>query len=328
MNQPTAPDAIEFSTDDLPERDRWPIWYEVFGRKVIKLQIELANSRPLRQTIRTRDFDGLSIMQGTTNGFLGRRTGPLIADSNDDFLFHTNLSGRSLCCQVGRELKLDTGEATFLSSAEVGFQDLPDPVHWLNIRIPRRSLATLVSDPEDCLVRRMPAQTEGLRLLTEYALMLSGRHEFATPPLRGLVATHVHDLLALVVGGTREAMEIAKGRGLRAARLSAVKANIAANLGRPELSLDAVAARQGISPRYVRKLFESEGTNFSEFVLAQRLVRAHRILTDPRMADRTISSIAFAVGFGDLSYFNRTFRRHYGASPSDVREEARRNGGG
>jgi AraC-like DNA-binding protein len=43
------------------------------------------------------------------------------------------------------------------------------------------------------------------------------------------------------------------------------------------------------------------------------------MLSDPRIADLTISAIAFGVGFGDLSYFNRTFRRRFGASPSDVR---------
>jgi AraC-like DNA-binding protein len=32
-----------------------------------------------------------------------------------------------------------------------------------------------------------------------------------------------------------------------------------------------------------------------------------------------VSSVAFEVGFGDLSYFNRTFRRRFGATPSDVR---------
>jgi AraC-like DNA-binding protein len=33
----------------------------------------------------------------------------------------------------------------------------------------------------------------------------------------------------------------------------------------------------------------------------------------------TISSIAFESGFGDLSYFNRAFRRQYGAAPSEIR---------
>ncbi len=31
--------------------------------------------------------------------------------------------------------------------------------------------------------------------------------------------------------------------------------------------------------QHIRKLFESEGTSFSEFVLGRRLVRAHRMLT-------------------------------------------------
>jgi methylphosphotriester-DNA--protein-cysteine methyltransferase len=32
--------------------------------------------------------------------------------------------------------------------------------------------------------------------------------------------------------------------------------------------------------------------------------------------------IKLDIGFGDLSYFNRAFRRRYGASPSDVRARA------
>jgi AraC-like DNA-binding protein len=55
------------------------------------------------------------------------------------------------------------------------------------------------------------------------------------------------------------------------------------------------------------------------------LAHAHRMLGDPRQAGGKISSIALDAGFGDLSYFYRVFRRHYGASPSDVRAGARRD---
>jgi AraC-like DNA-binding protein len=47
------------------------------------------------------------------------------------------------------------------------------------------------------------------------------------------------------------------------------------------------------------------------------------MLTDSRFADRTVGSIALEVGFNDLSYFHRTFRRRFGATPSDVRATAR-----
>jgi len=46
------------------------------------------------------------------------------------------------------------------------------------------------------------------------------------------------------------------------------------------------------------------------------------MLSDPRLADRSIRSLAFDVGFGDLSYFNRAFRRRYDATPSEVRQSA------
>jgi len=44
------------------------------------------------------------------------------------------------------------------------------------------------------------------------------------------------------------------------------------------------------------------------------------MLADPRWTSRSIASIAFEAGFGDLSYFNRTFKRCYGLTPSEVRD--------
>lgn len=38
-------------------------------------------------------------------------------------------------------------------------------------------------------------------------------------------------------------------------------------------------------------------------------------------AEGVTGSIAFDAGFGDLSTFNCAFRRHFGATPSDVRGE-------
>ena len=66
-------------------------------------------------------------------------------------------------------------------------------------------------------------------------------------------------------------------------------------------------------------LFEGEDTTFSEFVLGERLAWTMRTLCDPASSSRSISTIALDAGFGDLSYFNRVFRRTYGETPSDAR---------
>jgi AraC-like DNA-binding protein len=77
----------------------------------------------------------------------------------------------------------------------------------------------------------------------------------------------------------------------------------------------------------VHKLFEGEGTTLSRFVLGKRLARVHAMLAEPRYAEWTIGAIAYQAGFGDLSTFNREFRRRYGATPSEVRATAgKRNG--
>ena len=55
---------------------------------------------------------------------------------------------------------------------------------------------------------------------------------------------------------------------------------------RPDLSVAALAARHGCTPRFVQRLFEAEGTTFTEYVLAERLARAHRMLMDPRRVQR------------------------------------------
>jgi AraC-like DNA-binding protein len=71
------------------------------------------------------------------------------------------------------------------------------------------------------------------------------------------------------------------------------------------------------------KLFEEAGSSFSSFVVSERVVKARRMLIDRRWAHLTIAQIAHESGFGDMSYFNRAFRRHFGATPSDFREAAR-----
>ena len=190
----------------------------------------------------------------------------------------------------------------------------------LNLR--QQGLRPLLRDFDTVLARPIPKQLEALRLLSNYIDGLIGEPALSSADVARLVVTQIYDLAALTMGATRDAAEIAKGRGLRVARLRAIESDIAERLAAPELSVESVATRQRVSPRYVQTLFEQEGTTFSQYVLGQRLVRAYRILTNPLFADRSITSVAFDAGFGDLSYFNRAFRRCYGATPSEVRVEA------
>jgi AraC-like DNA-binding protein len=185
------------------------------------------------------------------------------------------------------------------------------------VRVPRAVFESTVVSVDDALMRPI-ADRGALALMEDYAgwLLHAGNVD---QRLLNLSVRHIQDLLALAIGPTADFADTARTRGLHAARLKLAKSYIASNSHRHDLSVAGLAASLNVTPRYVQRLFEADGTTFSEFVLSLRLARAHRLLCEPQAIASAIATIAFDVGFGDLSYFNRRFRRQYGMTPREVR---------
>lgn len=251
------------------------------------------------------------------------RTSELIEDGDDQLVLGIVETGRLVTIHRGRELTLNPGEAALWSKADVSQTILPDSFHFIGVSIPRPTLRSQVTEVEDCLAKPLVGDDATIKLLGAYVLAFQKNAKSLPPDVRSLGKAHIHDLAVLALGANRDAGEIATKRGLRAARLKAVKADIVANLGHRDLTIDALARRHRISPRSLRELFSIEHTTFTDYMLNQRLAYVHRQLMDARYAYRTISALAFEAGFGDLSYFNHSFRRRYGATPSDIRQTAR-----
>lgn len=265
-------------------------------------------------------FPELGLLSGTVQGVRHEHARRDSGDGDDDFSFHMNLSGVSLVAGQRGETTLHDGDAMLLSYSVSRTISRADLVDHRVIRLPRAALGPLVRNSDDAVLCRIPSGTGMLTLLRSYVDAVFNDPALAIPQMRQLIAAQLCDLVAVTLGATRDAMAIAEGRGVRAARLRAIKGDIEAHITSSDLSPGTVAKRQQISDSYIRKLFENEGTSFSDFVLGRRLERARRMLTNPALAGRSVASIAFDAGFGDLSYFNRTFKRCYGATPSEVRD--------
>jgi AraC-like DNA-binding protein len=320
---PTGTGPIRLSLSDAPERERPGLYREFFGRSLFRLDVEPVRDHALEVDVTLQNLPGLRLFSGKLHGSRNQRTRALLADGVDDFTLLVNLSGPYRVRQGKRELVLGDGEATFITCAEpVSFAHHP-PGGVLALQVSRGPFAPLVTSVEDCYLRRIPRDTPALRLLIDYVDIARDEQTIASPELQHLIVSHVYDLVAVSIGATRDAVDVAQGRGLRAARLHAIKEDITKNLDQPDLSLTWLAARHSCTPRFLQRLFEAEGTTFSEHVLAQRLARAYRLLSDPRRGDEKISTIAYDAGFADVSYFNRAFRQCYGMVPSDVRAETR-----
>ena len=229
-----------------------------------------------------RRLPELGLLSGTVRGVRHVHPHRDSGDGNDDFSFHLNVSGLSTVISRRGEATLRDGEAMLLSYSAGRTINRPALVDHRVIRLPRASLSPLVHNIDDAVLRPIPRGTGILNVLRSYADALFDDPMLSAPDVRQLLVTQICDLVAVTIGATRDAAAVAEGRGIRVARLRAVKDDIEAHLTDGDLTPGAVARRQRISDSYIRKLFESEGTSFSEFVLARRLVRANRLLTDQR----------------------------------------------
>ena len=313
-------ESVRFSTDDIPERDRIAWWREGFGQKVLGLDYEPEPGVPFRAWGIARAFSGLHVVSGSSSAHRVERTRGLLADGRNHVCLLVVRGAAAQGWQAQRECAIQSGDAFVHSSAEPYGIAVSATMYCWNVSVPQAALAPLVKDLGSAFGRRIDGRSEALRLLMGYASLLQLGDVPASPELQHSAVSHVHDLMALALGATRDAKEMAEGRGLRAARLNAIKADVLRNLGSSKLSVDAVAARQGVSPRYVQMLFESEGTTFSAFVREKRLAWARRMLIDPRFAHQSIAETTYLSGFGDLSTFNRGFRAQFAMSPRDARQ--------
>lgn len=104
-------------------------------------------------------------------------------------------------------------------------------------------------------------------------------------------------------------------------RLSEVLQWAAASLDRPH-SLDALAGRALMSRRtFTRRFRKLTGTTVGQWLLAQRLARAQRLL---ETTDQPVDRIAAAAGFGSAVSLRQHFSAAFNVSPSQHRREFRR----
>lgn len=223
--------------------------------------------------------------------------------------------------QQGRTLDLPPGGITIVVNTEpcdVRAEPMPGSENaWLGVAIPVAQLSALVPDIENKTAVPLDAKNPVVQHLKRYLAIISELDgvENDSVLLRHVDATLI-DLVAIALGASGEALEIASMRGLRAARAREIVAVIAERFAGPGFSPQEVCLKLGLSQRYMQELLQETGLSFTERVLELRLQRARTMLADRRNDRRKIGDIAFASGFSDISYFNQAFRRRFGAVPS------------
>lgn len=317
---------IVFSSAELPvhldDRARFSLWRDIYTARYGLLDIQHSHDRPFAAQFEFAPFAGVGLGQfkGTVSR-VGRTRSEVARAPSDKFCLVVNRGGSTMSfAHRDREGALAPGAAMLFNDAEPGALRGTAENSWFALIMSRRDLLALVANAEDFAGQPLDQSLPALRHLRRYLDILAENDEAGDDAaLRGHVGTTVFDLVALVLGATREGAETLGMRGLRAARLQDIRAEIKLSFADPSFTVQALAATLSLSPRYVQDLLDKAGASFTARVLELRLQRARAMLADRRYDRMKAIDVAHACGFDSVSYFNRCFRRRFGASPTQYR---------
>ena len=231
-------------------------------------------------------------------------------DVRDDrnLVFHFQRRGRLMMTQAGRVAIAGGGDIVIADEATPYTID--------------------ISDTNDCLIVHVPAPMLGAEAAARdwHAHMLDGHDPHVAlfgRMLEGLWAERAKlDRLeegvdGVLAGLARMACLTGSPREAEAPRDPVDYA--LSHLHDPELGTALIAEMTGLGARAVQKAFARHvAATPTGFIAEQRLQRAAEALR--RRDGRSVTQIAFDVGFSDSAFFSRCFRRRFGQTPSAWRD--------
>jgi AraC-like DNA-binding protein len=309
---------LVFSTSTIPQQKRFSAYCDELFKWSCGLDLKPADQSIFQAELEIYRAGAIDIMCHTIGAIETSRTPELVKDGDDAFLVMLMLKGHADQMQLGQHAHLNPGDAIVCDAAYPGSFSMPADSRLATVKIPRMMLSALFPQASRLSGARLNRDPAAIRLLCAY---LAGSFDIDlgnSLPAARLHQDHIINLVALALGTGSEAHDAVEQRGAQTVRRAALIREIATSTADPAFDASRAAGRLGITARYVHRLLEPTGKTFSEHLLDRRLASAVELLRDTP-SFRKIADIALEVGFRDLSYFNRTFRRKYGGTPTDVR---------
>ncbi|MCY1666620.1 helix-turn-helix domain-containing protein [Rhizobium sp. SL86] len=249
--------------------------------------------------------------------YIRRDPDDIRADQGDNLFLLLQLEGSCGVEQSGRQEQLHPGECILVDSTRPSvFYFGGSFSNHLSVHLPRQMLlsdrAVRISvtrkiradDPMSIMLGALVAK-----------MMSTSSDDNRAPHLRELLFNTTRQAFASDPG---EEFFVRGDSGT--GRLEVVQVLIDENLTEEYLTPQWLANRVGVSLRTLQEDLSSQGMTVTGMIKLKRLHLARARLERLRGAHHpgAIADVAYSVGFNDISYFNRSFRKLFDCSPKDV----------
>jgi AraC-like DNA-binding protein len=320
---------IQFSTDALDPKDKFPFWCDLIGGSFNETNLSLDRDQRLNfnGSLSMRRFDDFEILESQSTAHVTTQTKKSLSHVDDEYVWvYRQMQSHEVVTIDGLgNVNLRPGDVYLYHSVQPSYL-IPisgDDSRTQIFRFNKRHITAIGGPKAGYLpTRKLSGDAGAGRLLQSYVESLADE----LPKLSDFAADAA---LAAFYGLAAAAYGAADGEGepissaVVAGRVTLAKKLIGKQSRDPSLSAAAVAHAMHVSERTLHRAFELSGESFSAVLMQARLEACKRSLRDPLGTGYLIATIAFANGFDSLATFNRQFRGAYGMSPSEWRQMRR-----
>ncbi len=314
------PDGYTKSTADEKPRESLDYWRDVICDEFVQLDCNKASAGNFQGALRGGvGIADLRFSEVITDAQVVQRSRHQISKATEeDFLISFQLTSQGRVQQDGREAILKPGSFAMYDSTRPYTLSFEQRFHQFVVQMPKEVLGRHLLEPEKYTAIPVSGSSGLGSVLSGFIFSLVRElNNLQQAPEE--LSENLVNMIAMAFSSSVMLEQVACPSIARAAMKRRIKQYIENNLCNPELSNTEIAAAHGVSTRYLHKLFEDEQLTLHSLIMEKRLERALRTLQDPNYTGHSIESIAYSLGFSGPAYFSRSFKKHFGFSPSDAR---------
>lgn len=314
-------DGYQKSTAHISESKRqFEFWHDTICDEFVRLDCEAQEQNRFAAELRGGVGVGtLRFAEVISDPHQAQRTRQQISKTSEaDFLISFQLANQGLVRQNGREAILTPGSFALYDSTQPYTLSFKDNFHQFIVQMPKDVLGQHLMNPEQYTAIAMQGSSGLGAILTNFILSLAQEAKHLSQSSNELSGNLVN-MIAMALSSSVMLEQVGEHSVVQDSVIKRVHRYIEMNLSNSNLSNQSIADAQGISTRYLNKLFKEEAQSVHGLVLEKRLQRGLAYLQDPAYQGHSIESIAYNIGFTSAAHFSRCFKKRFGQNPSSVR---------
>lgn len=313
-------EGYEKSTASQTKNNRFDYWRETICNEYVQLDCDSQNKEQFNGVMR----GGVNVSQlqfseiQADRQHVVRSSSQIAKSQRDDFLISFQMRERGLVRQSGREAILNPGCFVLYDSSEPYSLSFDQPFHQLVVQMPKTVLSQHLANPEQYTAVSVCGKSGLGAVLSNFIFSMAQEVHCLENTPDNLI-DNLLNMIAIAFSSSIQLDQLKGSCVISDSLRHRIRRYIDNNMNDPGLSNQSIADAQGISVRYLNKLFQDEPSSVHQLILSKRLNKAKLTLADSAYENLSIEQLAYGLGYSSPAHFSRSFKRHFGVNPSEMR---------